>query len=304
MSSVKHIEQQNINHGQSKIVRDYSSNTKGHFVASETVYKNGSVESHTDLGTNNMYNTNRNTNIKGDSINDTKGSSSNIVGGLSEVVTGSNYHITGTEESFRMGYQKLADDAQRKLIAARSQPDSVPNYDSATVSDNLYSIGKNILKNVMMPKAKEIKNKMSESKGAVSGATKGGIMYDLTTELKKLVTFSSCISGSTSSQAVKIESNTKQEKAEANFRAKKKAYDKLSDNQKKVFEAGIGKTLFPNTNGKIPNRFSAEDIMRMFIPPSTSNLTSKQLFDSEKYKEIAGDVAKKDGGTIDIERKI
>lgn len=303
-SVATNIEQQNINHGQSKIVRDYSSNSKGHFVASETTYKNGSVESHTDLATNNMYNTNKNTNIKGDSINDTKGSLSNIIGGLTEMVTGSNYHITGTAESFRMQYQKQADDAQQKLVAARSQPETVPDYSSASIANNLFDLGANLLKNVFCPPAKDVKKNMTDAKGPVTGASVGGIMYDIATELKKVLSFSTLLGSGTASQMAKVQANSKQEKAEGNFDAKKKAYDKLTEAQKKIHDEGIGKKLFPSSDGKMPEKFSVANLMQMFIPPSTKNLKPTKHFDIEKYKEIASEVATKHGGTIDCERKV
>lgn len=305
------IEQQNINHGQSKITRDYSSNSKGHFVASETTYKNGSVESQSDLCSNSLTNTDKNTAVKGNNVNNIKGSNSSVVNGLSEKVTASNYHITGNAELNKMGYQKMADEEQQKMVAARSQPDEVPDTSAAAALDDLFKLAPGISKCIKQPAAEKIKENMTNVKPPAAGAVIGGIMYDVQCELIKLGALISSCSTETLGEIAKIQKNYMKEKAEANYKAKTKMFEKLKGASASAFSENMGKTICPDGEFTFSSATKAASIlsnptnlMAMFIPPSTENLPKKKNFDEKEYQKIAAESIQKDGGVVDIERKI
>lgn len=300
------IESQQIHKTGASLTRTYTSNCKGNFRATETVHENGDVTIHSDLGSQQHHNGNHTSVTNGNNINNSANSSS-VVSGLSEKVTGSNYQIVGTAETIKMNYQESADNAQRKIVAARSQPDEVPDTSRLAPLTDLFKLSPNLSKCIKQPAAEKVKKAMSDVKPPASGALVGGIMYDIQCELIKAGALISSCSTATASQTAKIQTNYMKDIAKKNFEAKKKMVEKMKEPSANAFQENMGNMLFPDGNFSLEstvNLANPATLMAMFIPPSTENTPKKKNYDKKQYQQIAAEEQTKIGGVLDAERKI
>lgn len=304
------IQTQQIHKTTTGITREYSSNSKGYFRAKETVHENGDVEISSDAGSQNFKSGNSTTVTRGNNINNSNNSSS-VVNGLSETVTGSNYQIVGSAEAIHMELQAQADKAQAKIVAARSQPDEVPDTSLVAPLADLFKLAPGLSKCIKQPAAEDAKKKMEAVKPPASGALVGGIMYDVQCELIKMGSLIAACSMDTVTQMAEIQANYMKDTAMKNFEEKKKMFQKLKGPSATAFKENMGKSLFPDGEfslesglNTVANLTNPATLMAMFIPPSTENTPKKKNFDKEQYQKIAAEEQTKTGGVLDIERKI
>ena len=304
-------ERQNVTITSAGVTREGVSNTKGHFNFTETTSKNGTYHVESDLKTQDLVATDKETAVKGNDITDVGGDSSRIVSGVSEAVVGSEYTVVGTAHMYHGSYQELANKAQLKLVSTRSMPDKVPDTSLLAPLTDMMKPAPHILKNVVQPKAEDILEKV-KLQTAAPGAGLGTTIY---TELANYATKMSAMMGvcsmETAKELVKYQANYMKDAAKQSLKSKQKMYRKLTGPSKEVFKENFGNILF-NEKGEITLETSLDALQtitdpvklaKLFFPvtPPQDDDKKIQAYDKDKAQ---GEIAKTLPDVIEAERNI
>lgn len=290
------LETQNITITPTGVTRQGSSNERGHFNFTETTSKTGAYHAESELKAQDFYSTDKETAIKGNKIQDTNGSSSNIVTGVDERLSGSRYDVTGSNEQYQMGYNEQANRAQAKLAATRCGPDKVPDTSAVGAISELMKPAPNLLNTIVQPKAEELKEEADAENPSP------GILTTVTTEitnyLKKLTTVIKKCSVSTAKEMAKIQGNYIKDSAKKSLEEKQKMYKKMPVPSREAFMQNMGAILFPD-GGDITSESAMNalttitdpiKLIGLFFSPSTESLPKVQHFDKKQHQKIAAEV--------------
>lgn len=327
MAKGKRIETQQNQKTATGLIRRGSSNTRGYFRFEENINANGNTYINSDRGEYTTKNGNSANAVNGDNVHDIKGSNSTVVSGLSEKVTASNYHITGTAYGIKMALQEAMDEAQNKIVAARSQPDEVPDMSLLAPLTDLFKLAPGLSKCIKQPAAEKAKKIMAETKlpdenspldgtllggifkDLIPGTALNGILHDVACETIKVGALLSSITADSLSEMAKIQANYMKDTAKKNFEEKKKMFEKMRGASATAFKENMGKMLFPDGKFSLDGVADAataisnpSTLMAMFIPPSTEDAKKKKNFDIQEYQKIAAEEQTKPGGILDMER--
>ena len=235
----------NINKGPVSLKTECRSNQQGHFYYTQTTVGTGQQYIDSDVKSQDLISTDKETAIKGNDIRDVGGNSSTIVTGLHEIVAGSEHKMIGSAEMYHGNWQELANKAQLKLVSTRSMPDEVPDTSLIAPLTDMMKPPPNLLQNVVMPKASDL-----ASKAKISVPASAGLGMSIYTELanyaSKVSSIMSAVSLETAKEATKVEANWVKDSATQNIKAQQKALSKLSGPSLAAAQEKLGTVVAPN----------------------------------------------------------
>ena len=239
--------------------------------------------------------------VKGNSITSTGGSSSESVSEKKEGVYGSSYEIVGSQWMAKMHPGEDADKYQTKLVAMRSQPDTVPDTDLLTPPTEALKPAPNLLSCISCPKASELEDMAPKVPLTPMNA--------ITTELANLgIKIAALVSGcsmETAKQMAKMQANHSKNVVKKNIEEKKKMYEKMPTLSKEAFKKNFekafapkdGKSSFENLMSGVGTAVQLASnpmsLVSMCMSPSTENAPKKEFYDKDKVQEQIPEMVEK-----------
>lgn len=248
------------------------------------------VESYTASAA--YINTPRQEKYKENYVADIGGASSRIISDIDETVANSQVTIVGNSTMAKMAYQEAANRAMLPIIAARSQPDEQPDTSALAGMAKMPTLPNNVLNAIKSPDAKELQEKMASKNPPTAAGFGRSIMSEAATYVAKIAELISLCSNETLKEISELKSKVVKDTADKNAEAKKKMYNRMSENDKQAYEQGAGAKI---VNG---------DSMAALAPVATSNVPKEKVFDNKEYVKQAMDAYTKTGGIMDIERRL
>lgn len=243
MANVSH----EVKKGTGYVTRSAVSNEKGYHNFTETTTNGGDYYISSDLKSQELHSTDKETIVKGNNISDIRGNSSRIVSGINETVSGSEYRIVGSPEMYNGSYQELANKAQLKLVSTRSMPDKVPDPSLLGMVSKIFTPKPHLLSSIVQPAAEELQEKIAAlSPPASLGQS---IMMDIVTYMAKWEIIMSCCTMKTAAELVKTQANYIKSAAKQSIKETQKMTSKMSKHSLAAFQENFSGILFDKKNG-------------------------------------------------------
>lgn len=286
------------------VSRSYSNNGLGHFCATENVFSNGDVVTHTDAGSQIFTRGTLDQNVIGHYCGDFRGNHSTSVDGLFETRVNTKIDITGSPELYFGGYQELADDLQTRAVAARSQSEQEPDTSLVGAVKDMLKPAPNLKDCIKQPKADELQDNEDLVKPPTLLQTVWMLLLE---EIEKIAILLAQCNLHTLMEMAKIQKNYMKDKAKKCVEAKKKLFENMPDFSMAAFKKNMGDKLFPDGEFSIESlqnlaaMADPANLLSLFISPSTQNLPKKQNFDPQQYQKIVAEDQEK---VVDVEKHI
>ena len=234
---------QEVKKGTGFVTRSAVSNEKGYHNFTETTTNGGDYYISSDLKSQELHSTDKETAVKGNDISDVRGNSSRIISGINETVCGSDYKIVGTAEMYNGSYQELANKAQLRLVATRSMPDKVPDTSLLGMVKKLLKPKPHLLSSIVQPECDELQDQIDQ----LSPPTTLGqsIELELATYLAKMGIIANKCTMDTAVEVVKVQAKYTKACAKQQIKEKQKTMKKMSKPSLAAFKENFGAILFP-----------------------------------------------------------